>query len=271
MSDVSIIMVSHNKIVDGCLASVRRAREVSNLATHFVLVDNASSAFDPHDLATREMGDAVVIRRHHNAGFGHSCNRGALEVPSDYYFFLNPDTLLVDEHILSSLHRRMQTEPRLGIIAPRVIHFSGEHQQTCRRFPRWYMPLVQRTQLGATGFGAHYADHFLMRDCDPRRPRMIDWAQGSALFISRALFEELGGFDPRFWMYFEDIDLCRRAWRLGRPVCYDPQVRLQHAYGKASAGDGAGHIQNLLWNRAARAHLASWLKYQWKWRGERVL
>lgn len=271
MTDIAIIMVSHNKIVDGCLASVRRAREASELSTHFVLVDNASTAFDAHELAKLEMQDAVVIRRDENAGFGHSCNRGAQEMESDYLFFLNPDTILTDEKVLASLHARMKKQPQLGIIAPQVLHFSGEHQETCRRFPRWYMPVVQRTRFGNSTFGQRYADAFLMRDVDHRRPRLIDWAQGSALFISRTLFEELGGFDKRFWMYFEDIDLCRRAWNLGRPVCYDPRVQLQHAHGKASAGNGVGHIQNLLSNRAARAHLVSWLKYQWKWRGDHVV
>ena len=108
-----------------------------------------------------------------------------------------------------------------------------------------------------------------MEDFSHDRRRMVDWVQGSAFMIDGALFDELGGFDERFWMYFEDIDLCRRSWRAGRPVYYLPDVELFHAYGKES-DQGAGVVENVLKNRKARTHIMSWLKYSWKWMGEKV-
>ncbi len=218
-----------------------------------------------HALVKSEIPEAVVLLREKNYGFGHSNNRAVQEVDAKYLFFLNPDTVLVEEDVLDRLYAFMEERPQTGILAPRICHFSGELQETCRRFPVWYMPLVQRTRFAKTTLGSRYAEKFLMRDVNHDKLRMIDWAQGSALMMSKDFFEELQGFDDQFWMYFEDIDLCRRSWEKGRPVYYHGGITLHHAYGKASDAPG-GIVKNVLTNRAAREHIKSWLKYMWKWR-----
>lgn len=263
--DIAIITVSSNKLLDECLASVARAMRTSPLRTCFVLVDNGSTAFSAYAKVRSIIPDAVIILRDRNYGFGRSCNRGTQEIDARYYFFLNPDTELVAADALDRFYAFMHENPRAGIVAPRIQHFSGEHQETCRRFPAWYMPIVQRTWLARTKFGQRYTEHFLMRTVPYQSTRLIDWAQGSALFMSAELFLTLGGFDEGFWMYFEDIDLCRRAWEQYRPVYYFPDVVVRHLYGKAS-DVSKNYVHQLLVNRALRAHLMSWIKYFWKWR-----
>lgn len=263
--DIAIIMVSYNKIVDECLPSITRAVAASSLKVAFVLVDNGSPDLRAHELVKEHLPNATIILRDKNYGFGNSCNRAAQEIDAEFFFLLNPDTILVDDTIFDRLHAFMRERPWTGIVAPRIHHLNGELQETHRRFPKWYMPIVQRTLLANTEFGKKYADHFLMRERVLRDRRLVDWVQGSAMFISSALYKELGGFDDRFWMYFEDIDLCRRTWEHHRPVYYFPDVILHHAYGKASATPG-GYIKNLFTNKPLRAHIRSWLRYQWKWR-----
>lgn len=263
--DIGIIMVSYNNILKECLPSVKRAMEASSLRIGFVLVDNGSQTFAPYVHVREHLPGAIVLLREKNYGFGHSCNRALQEIEAAYYLFLNPDTVLLDEDFFDRLYAFMKERPWAGILAPRIQHFSGELQETCRRFPAWYMPLIQRTFLARLGFGARYAHHFLMRNIAHDHVRLVDWVQGSAMFISGELCKELQGFDERYWMYFEDVDLCRRAWEKHRPVYYHPDIRIQHAHGKASATPG-GYIRNLLWNRAFRAHVVSWIKYVWKWR-----
>ena len=260
--DIAIIVVTYNK--QDFLPSLAAAMQASSLKTCLVAVDNASSAFSAHESISAVIPDARIILRDGNYGFGQSSNRAMDEVDAKYFFFLNPDTRLDDPTILDQLFAFMEENPRVGIVAPRIQFYSGEHQETIRRFPRWYMPMVQRTRLGATAFGRRYADRFAMRDARHDVPRMIDWAQGSALFMDAALFKTLGGFDDRFWMYFEDIDLCRRSWEAYRPVYYHPEIVLSHAYGKGS--DVAGrYVWNLLTNRVFRAHVLSWMRYTVKW------
>jgi GT2 family glycosyltransferase len=126
------------------------------------------------------------------------------------------------------------------------------------------MPIVQRTGLGRTAWGRRYADHFLMADDNHDRTRPVDWAQGSALFVRGDVWRRIGGFDDLFFLYYEDIDLCRRVWQLGYEVAYYPEVVIRHAFAKESA-KVSGTIAGLLFNRTARWHVVSGCKYILKW------
>jgi GT2 family glycosyltransferase len=264
MYDVAIVTVAHNKLFPECLTSIREAMAASSLSSCFVLVDNASTSFAAHEFVRSHIPDAIVVLRDANHGMGASSNRGAREVDAKYYFFLNPDTTCPDPAILQRLFAFMEAHPKVGIVAPRIHHMDGTFQETHRRFPAWYMPLAQRTWLAKTARGARYASTFLMRDVRIKKPRMIDWAQGSALFVAADVLRALQGFDERFWMYFEDVDFCRRSWEMYRPVYYHPEIVLHHAFGKGSAVSG-NVVKSFAMNRQLRAHISSWIKYLLKW------
>lgn len=262
----AIVTVSHNELNETYFLSLKRAIAATKERVQLIIVDNASTAYHANELTDRFFSsDATVILRNGDFGFGSSCNRGMQEVCAQYVLFLNPDTVIEDEYFFDRLKSFLDANPEAGVVAPRVHHFDGELQETCRRFPRWFMPIIQRTSFGKTQHGVRYADKFLMRDYDHKVTRMVDWVQGSALCISFPLLEELEGFDDRFWMYFEDIDLCRRVWNTGHPVYYFPGTFIRHAYGKASASQ-KNVVWNALTNAMAHAHIVSWLKYQWKWK-----
>lgn len=264
---VAIIMVSHNDLNESCLKSVAKARQQSSLKTAFVVVDNASKKYHANEVVDQFCNETICLLRDKDYGFGRSCNRGAKEVEAQYYFFLNPDTVLIDLDIIDELHKYMRLYPGAGLVAPKIIYFDGRPQETFRRFPKWYMPFTQRTFLKDTEFGKNYARSFLMWDVNREKPRSVDWVQGSAMFVDGSLWKKLNGFDDRYFMYFEDIDLCRRIYKEHRTVVYYPATVLQHAHGKESAKIPS-LIKNLVQNDMARAHLASWFKYVWKWRGQ---
>ena len=263
--DVAIVTVSYNAFADGFLRSLKNVIDASPLSIQCIVIDNASTKIDAKKEVHAVIPEAQVVLRDDNYGFGNSCNFGARIVNAKYLFFLNPDTILCEADVIDKLHTFMKSCPRKGIIAPKVTHFSGELQETCRRFPDWYMPVVQRTRYGNTSHGRGYVEQFLMRDYNHERRRMVDWVQGSALLIQSELFYRISGFDERFWMYFEDIDLCRRVWLEGLPVYYYPDVCIQHAHGKAS-GKERNHLKNILKNRVTREHIKSWGRYVFKWR-----
>ena len=260
--DVAIIMTTYNKLIPGCLASVRKAMESSSFKTCFVLVDNKSTAFDADEVA-KEIPSAIVIRSGKNGGFGRGCNRGASEVSARAYLMLNPDTIMHDTKTIDTLFAFLQTNPHAGIVAPRIRYPDGSLQETCRRFPPWHVPLLRRTSLAKNSWSQEALDEFLMRDFDHASPRLVDWVQGSALLIDGKLFHQLGGFDERFFMYYEDVDLCRRAWLARRPVYYLPAVELMHEYGRGSKDGGV--IKSLLRSTLARHHIASWITYTFTW------
>lgn len=262
--DVAIVMVTHNKLIPECLPSIRRAMESSSLKTLFVLADNGSTKFDA-DQAAKELSGAIVIRQP-NLGFGNGCNRGAAEVDADAYFFLNPDTILHDPKVLDTLYTFLKTHPKAGIAAPRLLYPDGTLQETCRRFPPWHVPFLRRTSIAKSGSPKRALDRFLMRDYDHTALRLVDWAQGSALMMDGALFRALDGFDDRFFMYYEDVDLCRRSWLAGRPVYYVPFAELTHVYTRDSMDGGV--LRSLLRRRTAREHIKSWIKYTLLWGGK---
>lgn len=262
--DVAIITVSTNKLDRDCLRSVQQVLERSALKLCFVMVDNGSTAFRAHEYVTEHVPGATVLLREKNHGFGSSCNLGAAAVDADHYFFLNPDTRIDDPLAVDRMHAALTAHPHIGIIAPRIRYFDGRVQETCRRYPSWYTPIYQRLPLlDSEKVRAHKAA-FLMADYDHERMRPVDWVQGSAFMIDGALWRELGGFDERFWMYYEDVDLCRRSWERGRAVFYYPEAELYHAYGKESA-KMKGIMDGLLRNPIARTHIKSWVKYTLKW------
>lgn len=267
--DAAIITVVKDSLDEGCLSSLHSFLSSIDLRVAFVLVDNASKNFDVHSLAKKFIPESVVILRDKNYGFGHSCNRGAAEVEADYYFFLNPDTVITDCGFLRRLMEFMKACPSCGIAAPRLRYPDGRVQETCRRFPRWYAPVAQRTSLLSAELTHRHRRHFLMEDFSHDRYRLVDWVQGSAFMIDGKLFHDLGGFDQRFFMYYEDVDLCRRCWEKGRPVYYVPEVEIQHRYRKESADD-RGVLLSLLKNKMTRAHIFSWLKYSLKWWGKKI-
>jgi hypothetical protein len=126
------------------------------------------------------------------------------------------------------------------------------------------MPLAQRTRLGQTEWGRRYTEKFLMRDYDHSASRPVDWVQGSAMMLPHNVWHRVGGFDDRYWMYYEDIDLCRRVRLLGLEVAYCPDFVIAHRHQRASAKIH-NVVLNLAKSRATRAHVASWMKYHLKW------
>jgi N-acetylglucosaminyl-diphospho-decaprenol L-rhamnosyltransferase len=263
--DVAIVTVSTNKLNTSCIQSMKRVIEKSSLKMAFVLVDNASTEYDAYEFVTEHMPEAIVILRNKNHGFGSSCNRGARDLNAKYYFFLNPDTDIVNESVIDALHKFMTNYPRVGIVAPKLKYMDGRVQETCRRFPKWYTPIIQRTNIFPNRLNEEHRKNFLMEDFSHDEPRMVDWVQGSAFMIDGDLFREIGGFDERYFMYYEDVDLCRQCWEKGRPVYYLPEVELFHEFTKASAKQKST-LEGLFTNRLLRAHIGSWLKYMKKWR-----
>ncbi len=123
------------------------------------------------------------------------------------------------------------------------------------------MPLFRRTFLGR--LNRTYLNNYLMKNTNLDEEQNADWLMGSCLLLSRELFVKLNGFDERFFMYFEDTDLCKRINNLNLNVTYLPTATVIHHHGRASAKHH--WLLSLLTNKMARIHLISYLKYFVKW------
>jgi GT2 family glycosyltransferase len=162
-------------------------------------------------------------------GFGANVNRGAAETSGKLVVIANPDTEPAPDAV-RNLREFAETRPRCGIAAPQLRYPDGRWQPSRRRFPTVSGTLVRRTPLR---YAFHpferQRDHYLL-DERPTEPVQADWMLGAFWLMRRTMLEELGGFDERFRLYGEDIELCYRAAKSGWERWYVPDAVVTHRY-----------------------------------------
>ncbi len=269
MHDIAIITVNYN-MRDAILAMLKSAQKdiaISDLDIAVVIVDNASS-----DNLVRILKNqypwVTVIEAGKNLGFGGGNNIGLNSVEAKYYFVLNPDTVFVQPNTLRRLYEYMERETKIGMIAPKLVNADGSLQYSCFRFPKFLDKPLRQLGFERVHIVKKRVDSFLMKDFDHKKARPVDWVLGSAMFVRAEALKKVGGFDERFFMYFEDCDWCRRFWEAHFPIYYVPEIIIAHAYSRGSAKT-KGLFRSLMFNRLTREHVKSWLMYYKKWKTPR--
>lgn len=258
--DISILIVTYNQFEKAktCLASIFASR-MGNLSFEVIVVDNASTEGDPNTF--KELFPKIkLIKSEKNFGMGSGNNLAFTEATGEYLLILNPDTELHTDAIATML-AYLKTNGNVGMVGPKLIYPDGEEQLSCYRFPNLLLPLLRRTFLGR--LNKKYLDSYLMKNANLDEIQKVDWLMGSCLLLPAALFKKLGGFDERFFMYFEDTDLCKRIHAANLDVVYLPSATVIHHHGRASAKQH--WIRSIFTNRMARVHLTSYIKYFLKW------
>jgi GT2 family glycosyltransferase len=266
MVDVSVIIVNFKmkESIREALSTLFSDIGGAPFSVRVTVIDNDSSD-GVGEMLERDFPQVLFLHNGTNLGFGAANNNAIKAVAARYYFLLNPDTRFVEPRTIARLYEFMEAKPAAGICAPKLMNFDGTLQQSCCRFPGVMVPLFRRTSLGQTGAARKQLDKFLMRDWEHDKRRMVDWVIGSAMFIRAGALEQVGGMDERFFMYFEDTDLCRRFWLNHFPIYYLSDVTLAHEHQRASAKLPV--IQGVFQSKTTRYHIASWLNYLWKYRG----
>ena len=253
--------------VRGALTTLFSDVRESPFSVQVTVVDN-DSGDGVGEMLARDFPQVTFLHNGRNIGFG-AANNNALKyaesMPTRYYFFLNPDTILVEPKTIERMYDFMESKPRVGVCAPRIMNPDGTLQTSCYRFPRIMVPLYRRTALGRTGYARKHLDKFLMSAWEHDKRRMVDWVMGSAMFIRASALGEVGLWDSRFFMYFEDTDLCRRFWLKYWPVYFLSDIVIQHEHHRESAKLPVW--KGVFRNKTTRYHIASWLNYLWKYRG----
>ncbi len=227
-----------------------------------IVVDNASADGTP-EMVRQEFPSARCLALPKNIGFGPGNNAGLQASIGKYILIMNPDIVILDD-ALDRLIDFMETHPEVGLVGPQLRNPDGSIQFSCYHFPTPLIPLYRRTPLGHWAVGQKALAHYLMTDWDHQTIREVDWLLGAFLVARRSMIDQLGSFDERFFLYFEDADLCRRAWQSGWRVVYNPEMQVVHYHRRESAGS----IFSLLTNWIAREHLKSGLKYFLKYWGQ---
>lgn len=229
---LSIVIVNWNAghQLRDCISSIRDLH--GDVLTRIVVVDNASS--DDSLNGIEFLGIPVtIIRNESNFGFAAACNQGAAIATTPYLLFLNPDTRLYENSLDTPLSFMANPEnAKIGICGIQLINESGQVDRSCARFPTPLVFLLQSVGLnklpGLRRFSLHRTDW------DHATTRTVDHVIGAFFLVRRSLFEQLQGFDERFFVYLEDLDFSRRAHLNGWQSVYLTRAQAFHAGGGTS-------------------------------------
>lgn len=226
---IDIITVNWNAgpQLRACIDSI--TRHGGGLVRRTVVVDNGS--VDGSESSIAGLSDVTLIRTGANFGFGKACNLGAQNADSEYLLFLNPDAALHADTLPKALsYMQDPVNAKVGICGVQLLDEAGHISRSCTRFP------------SALGFVTHAVGldrvfprlgHF-MAEWDHAQTREVDHVIGAFFLVRRALFEALGGFDERFFVYLEDLDFSCRARQAGWRSVYLADAQAFHAGGGTS-------------------------------------
>jgi GT2 family glycosyltransferase len=194
------------------------------------VVDNDS----PDDaLATIADLPIRVIESGRNGGFAFGCNLGSAGGSAPYVLLLNPDAQ-IDADAVATLVAALEADPGLGLAGPRILDEDGSLMRTQRSFPRLRSTWAQALFLHRLARRARWTDEVIWDQAAYDEPGSPDWLSGACMLIRRSALEEVGGLDERFFLYCEDIDLCRQLRAAGHGLRYEPAATVHHRGGHSA-------------------------------------
>lgn len=204
-----------------------------------------------------------MVANNQNGGYAYGVNRGIERAEGEYILVCNPD-LVFKGGELESLVAWMDTHPNVGCAGPKLISPDKSVQDSCfRHIPVEKTIFARRSPFKHTKQAHAIDNHMRMSDFDHAKSRPVDWLLGAVMMIRSDAIHAVGGMDERFWMYYEDVDWCRRFWDAGYEVWYIAEISIVHYFGQESR---TIPLYRFMFNKVAREHLLSGLKYAVKWR-----
>lgn len=230
--DIIIVNWNAGKQLNQCLASIAGVNLDGITLSRVCVVDNASCDDSADGIGEHEL-PIQHIRNEENRGFGAACNQGARASQSDYILFLNPDIKLFENSLIIPIaFMEKPGNERVGIVGVQLFDDSGDVARTCARFPTPSLLCASTIGLNKL-FPRQFPDHF-MKEWSHSENRVVDQVMGAFFLMKRSLFQSLGGFDERFFVYFEDLDLSYRAWKAGCRSVYLADAQAYHKGGGTS-------------------------------------
>ncbi len=231
-TDISVLIVSFNTRdrLRECLEALRKQSGDVNFET--VVVDNASRDGSA-DMVVAEFPETILIRSDINLGFGNGNNLALNHATGRYLVLLNSDALL-EPPALSDALAHMEASAKVGMGGGLLLAPDGSWQPSARRFPSLLDELLNLTGLAAKFPHSRFFGRFDRTWADPNVEADVDWVPGAFAIIRRDLIAKIGLFDPRFFLYYEEVDLCRRIKAAGFTVHYWPDLTISHIGGESS-------------------------------------
>jgi hypothetical protein len=244
---LSIIIVchGHEAMLRDCLASLRSALRDDD--TEILLIDNLSDG-TAEQVLIGAFPEVLFVKNRSPKGLSANMNDAAQRTRGKYLLFLNPDTMYASGDLYRAIEY-LETHPDIALLSCRLLNADGSLQQNYRRFPT--LPIIIGRAFGADHWPwqPRFYRARMMQGVALELPTLVDWVFGAFMLIRRDCFASVGGMDPEFRLYYEDVDLCYRLRARGLSTVYYPELRFVHRHMRASARRPLG--------RAWRAHVRS--------------
>lgn len=231
---LSIVIVNWNAgdLLRDCVRSIGLVRQDGFLFNEIIIVDNGSSDNSLREV-DRQGVPVYIIQNKENRGFGAACNQGAAYSSSEYLLFLNPDTRLFQDSLVVPLNFMRQPEnEQAGIASIQLLDERGHIARSCARFPTLAIFVAQAMAFNRLPGWRHLTQ--TMVEWDHTTTRRVDQVMGAFFLIRGPLFRSLGGFDERFFVYFEEVELSFRVRQSGYYSIYLADAQAFHAGGGTS-------------------------------------
>ncbi len=230
---LDIMLVNYNtaSLLEPMFTALRQSSSTDEL--RYLLVDNASVDNSLECLAS-VCPEALLIANAHNVGFGRANNQLVEHLQGKYALLLNTDAFVAADTLSKTLDY-MEAHPDCGVLGVRLVGREGDLQPSCRYFPTPLSVFVARTGLARLFPWVKMVDdmawdHASVRECD--------WLPGCYYLIRREVIDQVGLFDPRYFLYYEEVDHCKRVKQAGWKVVYYPHTTVVHIGGESAKSVG---------------------------------
>ena len=224
MIDLSIIIINFNtkKLIIDCLRSLEK--EQSKINKEIIVIDNGSTDGSLKALQKIKIRDANIklIANQKNLGFAKAANQGIKKAQGEYLFFLNSDTQ-VKKDTLGKLISFIKKKSKTAIVGPKLLNLDGSVQASVFHFPTFQRAVREFWLKEKKAFSKYVpsADEAVE----------VEAVAGAAMLAKKKLLKRVGFFNEKYFMYYEDLDLCRRLAKIGCKIYYLPSAAVVHHHG----------------------------------------
>lgn len=225
---VSAIVVTFNsqRTIQKCLDSILQAE--GNLEV--IVVDNASEDQTVEIVKKYSARKVKLIQSSTNAGFSKGNNLGVKYALGDYLLFINPDTEVIQKDAILNLLEILKSHPELGLVGPKLVLADGHVQPSVRNFPTLINAFKEYVLNIKSAYDFYYPED------SSQEVITVDTVVGACMLLSGETFAKVGRFDERYFLYYEDIELCKAIYQQGLKVGFVPSVEFKHILGVSGKG-----------------------------------
>lgn len=232
MTDLSIIIVSYKSYsrLRQCLDALEQINR-DNLKTEILVINNCPGDYEWRNLL-KNYSTFQLVENSKNGGYGNGCNLGASIANGEFFLVLNPDTI-VTEGALIKLVNFLRLNPTIKAVSCKQVNASGHESIAWGAFPAYNNLTGILRKLLSTG----YKSQIKRKEGFSEHIFFPDWISGSAFLVRKDEYKNLNGFDEDFWMYYEDVDFCKRIRSAGGEIAFCTDATIEHNHGSSTRID----------------------------------